>query len=144
DYTLPLIGIARRDPAAARASVAQSEGKLRLDQIRGRFRRILSVEDTRSAEGAASAHRQASHAIEIGFAALGVSALLVLLFGAYLVRSIARPVRAAAGAASQIAAGELGIRLEERGPGEIRELEQAFNSMAESLGQNKRELQRQY
>jgi signal transduction histidine kinase len=144
DYAQPLVAIARLDPAAARASVARSEGKRRLDQIRNGFERILTVEDTRAASAVGSAHGKSRRAIEIGFAALGVSALLVLLFGAYLVRSIARPVREVAGAASRIAAGDLEIRLEEEGPGEIRELEQAFNSMAESLGQNKRQLQGQY
>jgi signal transduction histidine kinase len=144
DYVLPLIAIARQDPSAARASVARVEGKRRLDQIRNRFGQVLAVQDGIAARGVASAHQKASQAIELGFAALGVSALLVLLFGAYLVRSIARPVRAAAGAATQIAAGDLRIRLEEVGPGEIRELERAFNSMAESLGESKRELERQY
>ena len=144
DYVLPLVAIARIDPAAARASVARSEGKRRLDQIRNGFKRVLAVEDARAADAVHSANRKSSRALEIGFAALGVSALLVLLFGAYLVRSIARPVREVAGAATRIASGDLAIRLEEEGPGEIRELEQAFNSMAESLGQNKRELEGQY
>src|SRR5581483_10036798 len=111
---------------------------------RNGFKRVLAVEDARAADAVHSANRKSSRALEIGFAALGVSALLVLLFGAYLVRSIARPVREVAGAATRIASGDLAIRLEEEGPGEIRELEQAFNSMAESLGQNKRELEGQY
>jgi signal transduction histidine kinase len=144
DYALPLVKIAQIDPVAARAQVARSEGKLRLDQIRNGFQRVLTVEDARAANAVDSANRKSTRAIEIGFAALGVSALLVLLFGAYLVRSIARPVRGVADAATRIASGDLAIRLEEEGPGEIRELEQAFNSMAASLGQNKRELEGQY
>src|SRR5207302_1452595 len=81
DYALPLVGIARIDPAAARASVARSEGKRRLDQIRNGFQRVLTVENARAADAVRSANAKSSRAIEIGFAALGVSALLVLLFG---------------------------------------------------------------
>jgi signal transduction histidine kinase len=77
----------------------------------------------------------------LGVGGLGLSAALVLVLGFYLAHSIGRPVRAAAAAATQLAAGRLSVRLTEKGPGEIGELTRAFNSMADSLEQSRRELE---
>jgi signal transduction histidine kinase len=65
------------------------------------------------------------------------------LFGLYLARSTAHPVREAATAATQLAEGDLSVRLSERGPGEVGELTAAFNHMAEELESQRRELQTQ-
>ena len=46
----------------------------------------------------------------------------MLLFGLYLARSIARPVREAAEGASRLAGGDLSFRLGQGGPGEVGEL----------------------
>jgi signal transduction histidine kinase len=143
DYASPLLGIARESPAAARASVATAEGKRRLDQIRRRFSRFLAVEDSVSAEQVSSAGKKSTRAVVIGVSALAASALLILAFGVYLARRIARPVRDAAEGASRVAAGDLSTRLPETGPGEVHELAHAFNTMAESLQRNQRELERQ-
>src|SRR5207247_5949085 len=59
-----------------------------------------------------------------------------LLFGIYLARSIAQPVREVADGATRLATGELGTRLRVAGPKEVSELTAAFNVMASSLGQN--------
>ena len=66
-----------------------------------------------------------------------------MTFGLYLTRSTAHPVRAVATAASELAAGDLSVRLPERGPGEVGELTAAFNRMAEELERQRRELQSQ-
>ena len=71
------------------------------------------------------------------------STILILLFGLYLSRSIARPVREAADGASLLAAGDLSLRLSERGPGEVGELTRSFNEMAGRLGETRRELEEQ-
>ncbi len=71
------------------------------------------------------------------------STILILLFGLYLSRSIARPVREAADGASLLAAGDLSLRLSERGPGEVGELTRSFNEMAERLGETRVELEEQ-
>jgi signal transduction histidine kinase len=45
--------------------------------------------------------------------------------------------------AGRLAAGELSVRLDESGPGEVGELERSFNVMAEGLERNRRELEEQ-
>ncbi len=69
--------------------------------------------------------------------------MLIILFGVLLARSIARPLRGAAQGANRVAGGDLAVRLEETGPGEVGELTQAFNQMTERLGANREELERQ-
>ncbi len=143
DYAVPLVAIARRDPTAARAKVAAAEGRLRLDAIRSRLGLILTSEDAVAAHQSRSARRESFRAIAIGIAALGATGLFILLFGVYLARRIARPVRSVAEAAARVAGGDLSARLEEEGPGEVHELTRAFNVMAASLEEGKRELEEQ-
>jgi signal transduction histidine kinase len=82
------------------------------------------------------------HAIELGVAGLVGSTILILLFGLYLSRSIARPVREAADGAGLLA-GDLSLRLSERGPGEVGELTRSFNQMAGRLEETRTELEEQ-
>jgi signal transduction histidine kinase len=70
-------------------------------------------------------------------------AALIVLFGVLLARSIARPVRDVALGASRLAGGDLSLRLEEGGPGEVGELTRAFNTMAEALEEGRTELEEQ-
>ena len=143
DYAVPLLGIARTDPAAARSSVATLEGKKRDDDIRARFRKFLEVDSQRVARSVDSANTTAGAAIALGAAGLAATTLLVLVFGLYLARSIARPIRNAADGANQLAEGDLSIRLSEAGPGEVGELTASFNTMAESLERGQAELRAQ-
>jgi signal transduction histidine kinase len=59
--------------------------------------------------------------------------LLVLAFGAWIARSVARPVRRAAAAAAEVAKGDFEVRLPELGATEIAALAAAFNSMTRAL-----------
>jgi signal transduction histidine kinase len=140
DYSLPLVQIAQENPAAARTEIADEEGKRRTDEIRLRFDELLTAENERAEASAAAANEQSDRAIVLGIAALALCALLIVLFGLYLARSIARPIRDAASAATRLAAGDLSVRLSERGPGEIGELTLAFNRMAAELERHQREL----
>jgi signal transduction histidine kinase len=143
DYARPLIAIARENPAAARTPEATSEGDRRIEAIRRRLTSLLTLENARASASASSAKRESTRALALGLGGLAICALLILLFAAYLARAIARPVREAAAGASSLAAGELSTRLAERGPGEVGELARAFNVMAESLQQNRIELEAQ-
>ena len=143
DYALPLIAIAANSMAAARTPVASAEGEGRIEMIRERFARLLAVDDARASASAATARRRAHRALVLGIGGLGLSVALVLLLAFYLVRSIGRPIRAAAAAATQLAGGDLAARLPAGGPGEIGELTGAFNAMANSLEQSRRELETQ-
>lgn len=143
DYSVLLVEIARDAPAAARTEIAVGEGKRRTDAIRARFAELLSAENAVAAASAASAKTQSRRAILVAISALLASALLIVLFGLYLARSIAKPVRAAATASSELAGGDLSVRLAEDGPGELSELSKAFNAMAVELERSREDLETQ-
>src|SRR5215207_205411 len=143
DYLEPMVNLAQENIAAVRQTLARVEAKRRTDDIRRSFNELQSTEDRRAAASAASATTQSRRAIVLGVAGLVVCALLIVLFGLYLARSTAHPVREAATAATRLAEGDLSVRLSERGPGEIGELTAAFNHMAEELESQRRELQTQ-
>jgi signal transduction histidine kinase len=143
DYCIRLVEIARENPAAARTTVATNEGKRRTDEIRRQFAGLLMTENARAAASAESANTQSDRAVVLGISGLIGCALLISLFGLYLARSTAEPVRSVANAASRVAAGDLSVRLPEHGPGEVGELTVAFNRMAAELERNQLELQAQ-
>jgi signal transduction histidine kinase len=118
-------------------------GKERIDDIRTRFKRFLAAENVLADQRERSADSKSRHAIELGVAGLAGTAVFVLLFGLYLARSIARPVREAAEGASRLAGGDLALRLRQEGPGEVGELTRSFNQMAESLEGARVELEEQ-
>jgi signal transduction histidine kinase len=143
DYALPLVEIARESAAAARSSVAAAEGKRRTDEIRGLFATFLETENARAARTSSSADARSDRAIALGVAGLVICAALVVLFGLMQARSIARPVRDVAEGAVRLAGGDLSMRLEEGGPGEVGELTRAFNAMAEAIEGGRTELEAQ-
>ena len=76
---------------------------------------------------------------------LGGIAVTAFLFSAatlaaYVIQ-IVRPIRTLAVATQRLAGGDLSERVEPAGPGEIGELGRAFNAMAASLDQNRRDLE---
>jgi signal transduction histidine kinase len=142
-WAAPLVRIARTDPATSRSAEASAVGQSYTDNIRQGFDRFLAAEDEVAAETARSANREADRAIALAIAGLVLSALLIVLFGIYLARSTARPVRAVAGAAEQLAEGDFSTRLEAGGPGEVGALTESFNRMAEQLERHEAELAEQ-
>lgn len=143
DYSIPLVAIAQENPAAARAAIALAEGRRRLDAIRTRFTTFLETENQQAERSAATARRRSDRATVLGIGGLVISVLLVILFGLYLARSIAQPVRRVATGAGRLADGEFSVRLEESGPGEIGDLTRSFNAMAEGLERSRKDLEAQ-
>jgi signal transduction histidine kinase len=143
DHAVLLLGIAEVNPAIARSSVAQTEGRLRLESIRRQVTQVLTAENNLASARVSSATSKANRAIVVGLAALGISVLLVLLFGVELARAVAHPVRRVSDAAKDVAAGNLSVRLPEHGPAEVHDLAAAFNDMAVSLERSQRELEEQ-
>ena len=143
DFSLPLVGIFRDNPAAVRSSLADEEARRLTADIRTRFDALLATENARADASAELAESRSRRAIVLGATGMVACALLIMTFGLYLTRSTAHPVRAVATAASELAAGDLSVRLPERGPGEVGELTAAFNRMAEELERQRRELQSQ-
>jgi signal transduction histidine kinase len=143
EYGRPLIRIFRLQAAAARAPVATGEGVFWTDAIRTQLSRLVASEAADASADAVSAKREADRAVMIGIAALAGAAVLLTLYCVFIVRGVARPVRTVATGASRVAAGDLSTRLPERGAAEIYALTHAFNTMARTLEQGKRELQAQ-
>lgn len=143
DYAVLLLGIAEVNPAVARSAVAQTEGRVRVDGIRRQVTQVLTTENNLASARVSSATGKANRAIVLGLAALGVSVLLILLFGVELARAVAHPVRRVSDAAKNVAGGDLSVRLPEQGPAEVHDLAAAFNEMAVSLEQSQHELKEQ-
>ncbi len=142
DYLDLVTRLARESIGAAREATRE-EGSDQLRGIQRAFERFLTAENLLTASRKDAADAQFTRAVELGVAGLAGSAALILLFAFYLSRSIARPVREAAEGATQLAAGDLSLRLSQSGPGEIGELTTAFNRMAESLQRARVELEEQ-
>jgi signal transduction histidine kinase len=140
DVAKPIIFIRRYSPGTARSSAADDVEKERAAEVRNKLNTILGVEEQRSAARASHARGLARAAIVGGSVALVLSAALVLLFGAWVARQVAAPVRRTSAAAAQVAAGNLDVRVEERGAGEVGALVSAFNSMTRALDQNQQDL----
>jgi signal transduction histidine kinase len=140
DYAQPVIRIRSWSPEVARSSAAGSEDRRRAHEIRGTLGTILSVEQRRSVARSRHARAVARSAIAVGSVALALSAGLVLLFGAWVARAVAAPVRRTSSAAARVAAGDFDVRLDEGGAGEVGALLSAFNSMTRSLELGRREL----
>lgn len=133
DYAENVITIAQFSRAAARGPAAGSEGKRRIDEINGTLDGLLAAENQRTHRASAHAQSVTNVAVAVGIGAIVVSSALVLLFGAWVARAVARPVRRVAAAAADVAAGDLTVRLEGGGAAEVAALVTAFNSMTGSL-----------
>jgi signal transduction histidine kinase len=140
DVAQNIVFIRNLDPAAARSRAALDVEKERAREIRSALNTIVSVEEHRSSARASHARDLARGAIAGGSVALVLSAALVLLFGAWVARQVAAPVRRTSAAAAQVASGHLDVRVEERGAGEVGGLVSAFNSMTRALEHNQEEL----
>ncbi|HEV2592999.1 MAG TPA: ATP-binding protein [Gaiellaceae bacterium] len=140
DYAQPIIALARFSPTAARSPIAATEARRRVDGMRTELNRILARENERSRARGASASTTASHAVIAAIVGLAASAVLVLLFGAWVNRAVARPIRRAAAGATAVAHGDLSARLDEHSPGETATLAHAFNAMTRALEASRGEL----
>ncbi|MFL5953437.1 MAG: ATP-binding protein [Gaiellaceae bacterium] len=140
DYAEPVIAIRGYSPAVARGKVVGAEDKRRSLEIRTLLGSILADESRQSAARAANARAVANGSVVVGVIALAFSAALVLLFGAWVARAVAAPVRRIASAAAQVAGGDFDVRVEQRGSGEVGDLVSAFNSMTRSLELGRLEL----
>jgi len=67
--------------------------------------------------------------------AAAVAAVVAMLLAIAFARRLARPIERLAGAAGQIADGDLSVRVPEDGPAELQALAVAYNTMAERLAE---------
>jgi signal transduction histidine kinase len=142
DYSAPLVAAVRSNRAAGLRLATNVEGKRRIDALRAEFARLRAAEQARLTPRLQQDDQDASHAATVATVALGISIVLIVLFGGYLMRAIAVPLRGAAAMAGRLAGGDLAVRLPERGIGEVSALERAFNSMAGSVQSSRDKLHR--
>jgi signal transduction histidine kinase len=142
DYTIPLVSAIREEPTSARALATIAEGEQRLqplraefDQFMGEQRGIIQLHDERSST-------DATHATIIAGTGGGGALLLLLLFSGYLTRAILRPVRRTSAMASDLAGGDLAVRIPEVSHNDVGVLERTFNVMAGSLQADRQQLRR--
>src|SRR5688572_24987551 len=145
DYLAPLITIARETPAVAQEErTAFGEGRTRSNEITSLLNGIRDAEDRTADTRAESADETSRRAVWLAAAGLIISSVAIVLFAAYLARTIARPVRDVADAAERFAGGRVWpVLLPEHGPREIGQLTRSFNVMARELDRQKSELEQQ-
>jgi signal transduction histidine kinase len=144
EYSNQIVSLALSStPQAANTVDVATEDKRRIDEIRTAFNDLLDAESASAAAKTASADDHSHQAIVGGIVGLAVSAVLIVLFGAFLARSIARPLRAAAAGASRVAGGDMTTQLEETGPAEVGDLARSFNDMTERLAERNAQLAEQ-
>ena len=135
-----VIEIAARDPKKAKELVLNSSGLREQDNLRREFATFVNSEQTRSDGSRARADRTERYAIILGAIGLVGSLLLIALYATYVSRRVVEPVRRVTGAAHRLASGRLQERVSVPGDDEIGELARNFNTMAESIESQQREL----
>ena len=140
DYSVPLVIATQHDPASARTVAVTAEGKRDVDALRDRFTQFVNDENAIYMASRERADATASRALSAASASMAASIALILLSGAYLRRSVVRPVRRASAMAGRVSGGDLTVRMPETGPGEVGDLQRSFNSMADSLEASHKEV----
>jgi len=142
DYSAPLIAAVRESsPSVASVAVAD-EGRRRIDALRADFDTFAVVARARLARRETTADVAGQRAIMAAAAGIVASIVLVALFAGYLTHVFVRPIRRAASVAHRLGRGDMGARMPATSIGELGELEQSFNGMAESLEASLAESQR--
>jgi len=143
ENSFQLLQFMGRNPGLEPLIVKEARGLHRLDRVRPRFRSFISNERTIADARDGDARRTGRFAIGFGAGSLALAVLLIVLLTLYLSRRVARPIRITAETAGRLADGDLSSRVDERGVGEVGDLQQAFNSMAVSLERGRRDLEEQ-
>jgi signal transduction histidine kinase len=136
DYSVPLVRAAERGDTGATRDGTLADGKRRVDAIRAEFDRLIGAERSLSTTAESNSTTDSNRAVAVATAGLAASIVLVALFGAYVIRAMVAPLRRAATMAGALAGGDLSTRMPETAPGEVGELERAFNTMGRSLQAN--------
>jgi len=137
DYSVPLVGAARRGDPRAHSVMATDEGKRRVDALRAAFDRYYIAGTALVASRQRAEDASASRAIAGASAGLAVSLALIIAANGYVLVRIVRPIRRAAAGTALLAGGDLSARLPESSTGEIGDLARGFNAMAASLGESR-------
>ncbi|WP_022927934.1 ATP-binding protein [Patulibacter americanus] len=143
EWAVPIVDLGGRDLPAARRMLATGEGKAQVDVLRRLFDELVKQEQGEADEIRDEADAAGRRAVWLGVAGGIASVLLVLGFGAYLIRGVVWPVRRLARAVRRVAEGDLEAEVVETGRGEVGSLARGFNRMARSLQEHHDELEGQ-
>jgi signal transduction histidine kinase/CHASE3 domain sensor protein len=143
NFSLPIVRTARADPERARRRVATGEGRRQIDAIRGAIGVLAAIEEGRALQRRAAVDRATTRAVT--YALLVLAALVLLALGAavYFSRVVTAPLRRLAGAARQLATGDLTVHVPVEGSGEVATLAGTFNQMADALAEERQTLRTQ-
>jgi signal transduction histidine kinase len=132
----------RQNPDSARSHTTIADGEQRLQALRSEFDRFMSTQGDLIVSDEKRSSRDATNATLIAAAGAGGALLLLLLFSAYLTRAILSPVRRTSAMASDLAGGDLTVRIPEVSHNDVGVLERTFNVMAGSLQADRLQLRR--
>jgi signal transduction histidine kinase len=141
-WARPLIELGRTRPDAARSVVVTNNGRERLDQINRSFAALFARERNVITSREDSAEQRSSRSITFGFAGLLLVLVLTIAITIFLRRAVVKPVVTVAEATGRLASGQLSARVPVHRHDEIGDLARGFNTMADSLEQNRAELER--
>ena len=142
EYSIPLVTQIRQDPRSARSVARIAEGEQRLQPLRARFDRFMTTQSDLIESDERRSSTDAVKATVIAAAGAGGALALLLLFSGYLTRAILRPVRRTSAMASNLAGGDLSVRIPEISRNDVGVLERTFNVMAGSLQADRQQLRR--
>ena len=142
DYSVPLAKEIRKNPGSARSLATIAEGEQRLQPLRARFDRFMATQTGLIESDENRSSTDAVQATIIAAAGASGALLLLLLFSGYLTRAILRPVRRTSAMASDLAGGDLSVRIPEISRNDVGVLERTFNVMAGSLQADRQQLRR--
>jgi len=141
DYARPLLAQGRPPPTSDEAIQVVNEGKYRLDGLRDELTAFEEVERRRLASRSALAERFSNRALLVGIVALVLLLALVGLLAYFVDRTVVRPVRRFGEAVQRLRAGDLGVRVDHRGPVEVASLGAAIDELAGSLSESRSQLE---
>ncbi len=118
---------------AAAGIIARGDGKTLLDQARSLMSELTDRERAKLQARAESAARNNKRAVLAAAVALGLSAPLLLIGSAFLIRSIIRPIRQLVDATEKLGKGDFSHRAQVIRRDELGRLSESFNEMAQAL-----------
>ena len=140
EWSRPLVRLAERSPAAARAKVASGKGKRRVDRIRGLIDPFVERENAIAVRDVTRVEKSEHSGVLLGALGSALMFLAVVAIIAYLLRWVVAPIRRLAAATRRVAAGELDVAVPEGGAGEVGQLASSFNEMSRALTRHQSEL----
>jgi signal transduction histidine kinase len=142
DYSAPLVTQIRQEPGSARSLARIAEGEQRLQPLRAQFDRFMATQSELIESDESRSSTDATKATIIAATGASGALVLLLLFSGYLTRAILRPVRRTSAMASNLAGGDLSVRIPEVSHNDVGVLERTFNVMAGSLQADRQQLRR--